>query len=415
MTFMENLMARIAKIQHDFAIPLFILIFIFTIIMFVGATKIEMNSDINEEMPTYLPIFKLNDKVADKFGGQDTLFILFRIDEDQNNKDSPRDIRDPEVMDYLIRLQDSLEDESSFDDIVSLASFMKISSFSTLDDVVSILGSIPGSSNFISDDLKTTFMLIKVDVGSGEKKTIQVTELIEEKLAQNPLPSGVIAMITGSAPIRVTILDILQSDAMYTVALASLIILILLFFMEKSISKGFLVFAPLFFGLIWTIGLMGWAGIKLSIATVGIGAMILGLGVEYGVFMYTRYFEEREKGNDQLDSIQVAVPAVGISILGSGTTTIVGFLALTLSSFPMMAHLGSSLAMGIASCLVAAIFAAPVIFILEERFERWYKCKIYDLVEDDVIKHRSEYKEFITKEKAKGKEISKSLKKTSRK
>jgi len=30
---------------------------------------------------------------------------------------------------------------------------------------------------------------------------------------------------------------------------------------------------------------MGWIGIKLSIATVGIGAMILGLGVEYGAFL----------------------------------------------------------------------------------------------------------------------------------
>jgi predicted RND superfamily exporter protein len=33
-------------------------------------------------------------------------------------------------------------------------------------------------------------------------------------------------------------------------------------------------------------GLLGLLNIKLSVATVGIGAMILGLGIEYGVFIY---------------------------------------------------------------------------------------------------------------------------------
>jgi len=103
---------------------------------------------------------------------------------------------------------------------------------------------------------------------------------------------------------------------------------------------------------------------------VSIGAMILGLGVEYGTFLVTRYKEER-KSKNQLNSLQIAVSGVGSSIIGSGLTTIVGFLALTLSIMPMMRDLGLTLALGIGFCLIIAVFANPSMIILEENFEKW--------------------------------------------
>lgn len=393
MNFIDRFLSLTAKIQFKFAIPIAILVILFTIFMGVGVTKVRMQSDMSKEMPTELPIFQLNDKITDKFGGQDSIFILFTLDT-TNYKEAPDDIRDPAIIDYLVLLENTLVRESAVENVLSVGTYLSAYSYSTTDDVISLLEGIPASSYFISDDYKTTFMIIRVDVGESEKKTIQVTELIQDKLNSLALPSGVKVMVTGTPPLRVTLLSILQSDALYTISLASLIILLLLFIMEKSITKGFLIFIPLFLGLVWTMGIMGWLGIMLSIATVGIGAMILGLGVEYGVFMYTRYKEERDKGKDQLNSLMVAVPAIGASVLGSGTTTIVGFLALTLSSFPMLQHLGSTLALGIAACLVAAVFISPVVFILEERFEKWYKCKLFDIIEKDVAMHRSEYKEI---------------------
>jgi hypothetical protein len=132
-----------------------------------------------------------------------------------------------------------------------------------------------------------------------------------------------------------------------------------------------LVFVPLMLGLIWTIGTMGWVGLKLSIITVGLGAMILGLGVEYGIFMLTRYYEERETGKNQEEALKASVPGVGFAIFGSGVTTIIGFLALTLSVMPMLKHLGLSLAIGITYSLMAALVVAPLIILYEEDYEYW--------------------------------------------
>ncbi|MCX9013507.1 MAG: MMPL family transporter, partial [Candidatus Methanoperedens sp.] len=108
-----------------------------------------------------------------------------------------------------------------------------------------------------------------------------------------------------------------------------------------------------------------------SVATVSLSSMILGLGVEYGVFMVTRYREERAKKENQLESLKITVHGIGSAIIGSGMTTIVGFGALSFATVPMIQRLGQTLALGIAFCLLAALFATPVMLLLEEEYEVW--------------------------------------------
>ena len=126
------------------------------------------------------------------------------------------------------------------------------------------------------------------------------------------------------------------------------------------------VFNPLIFGLIWTLGTMGWFGLPLSMVTAGVGAMILGLGVEYSVFLVSRYEEERENGASQEDSISTALEEVGTPIIGSSTTTIIGFLALTMSAMPMLRDLGLTLAIGIFYSVLASLLVNPAFIVLQE-------------------------------------------------
>lgn len=371
MGFLESALEGIARFQKKFALPIIIFVIVITVFLGIGIKDISLQTDLSKEMPQDLPIFKLNDKISDTFGGQDTVILLFQI-EDSLDKRSITDIRHPYVIQSLIVLEDLLNKESSIDSVTSAASSFRGKYFITTDHVRSILESKPAAQAFFSKDYKATLMYIRADVGSSEAKIKSLAKLVKDNLNTVPGIPGVKITITGNPPMRAVIGTLLSHDAFYTLSLAALIILLLLFVMEKSITKGFLVFAPLLIGLIWTLGTMGWIGIPLSIATAGLGAMVLGLGVEYGVFMLARYKEERDKGNNQEQSLLVAVPSVGGAIFGSGTTTIVGFLALTLSTLPMMQKLGLSLALGITFTLISAIFFAPAIILLEEDFEFWY-------------------------------------------
>lgn len=367
MALIEKLLTYLASFQKKYAVVLLALVLIATIVIGMGLGNVRMQTDFSKELPQGLDIFKLNNKIKDKFGGQDIVMVLLSLDEEQNSKGSYDAIRAPLTMQYLIELENALSTESAVESVVSAATFLKDKPMYTTEQVKFWIKNTPAAQGFFSKDFKHTVMYVTVDVGESEAKTIALSKLMEDKQGSLSYPPGVSVSITGNPPIRVIIFSLLRSDAISTIILASIIILILLFIIQRSFIKGILIFVPLVLGLIWTMGTMGWIDMPLSVATVGIGAMILGLGVEYGVFMLTRYYEERDKGESVEESLKVAVPAIGSAILGSGLTTISGFLALTLSIMPMLQKLGISLALGIFFCLVGAVFILPVVIVVKEQ------------------------------------------------
>ena len=113
---------------------------------------------------------------------------------------------------------------------------------------------------------------------------------------------------------------------------------------------------------------MGLLGIPISLSTVIVGAVIIGLGVEYGIFMVSRYYEERER-RTSAESLKIAITNIGSSTFGSAATTAAAFFALTLSAMPMIQDLGQTLALGIIYCWIAAVIVNPCFIVFEERIE----------------------------------------------
>ncbi len=368
---LEKPLKRLAEIQRKHAKLLAVFIIIFTIVLGIGLKDLTINSDFRKEMPKDLPIFKLNDHISSIFGGEDTVIIAVQIDDSVDLKSAVRDIRDPRVIQSLISLDGELRNEATINSITSPASFFRGKTEVTPEEIMQTLNNNSQSNAFFSRNYKMAVMFISADIGSGEEQIQNFDKLIQDRIDNTQKPPGVKFGITGGPTLRMTIFELLKSDAVFTLIVAATIILLLLFVMQRSYTQGLLVFAPLTLGLIWTMGTLGWLGIPLSIATVGLSSMLLGLGVEYGVFVLSRYNEERDKNISQVESMKTTVHAVGTSILGSGTTTIVGFGVLAFATVPMMQHLGETLALGIAFCLLASLFVNPVFILLEEDYEFW--------------------------------------------
>jgi hydrophobe/amphiphile efflux-3 (HAE3) family protein len=378
MTFFENFLENTAVFQNRHKYFIIIITILITLFFVFGVPKIKMETDFSKMSPSGLEIFKLNDKITDKFGGSDVVVIILKYDTKSNFKFSENDIRNVEVINYLKDLEKQFKEESQVNSVFSPATFLSMFSLNTDDDVKNAINLVPGVNDFFSKDYTTTILYVTSDLSGSQDKTMALIEMINEKIKLVNKPTGINIMVTGSAPVGVTVLDILGKDAIKTLIYAIIVILLLLFITEASFVRGVLVFSPIFLGVIWTMGTMGWLGIKLSVATVGIGAMILGLGVEYGVFMSARYREERKKGLTQEESLKATVPSIGSAILGSGLTTIVGFLALTFSVMPVLKDLGNSLAIGIGFSLFIAVFISPSLIILFEDFNYWFVKKMHD-------------------------------------
>src|SRR3990172_1922807 len=114
---------KLAYIQMEHVKLLAVLAIIFTIVLGIGLKDLSINSDIRKELPQNIPIFQLNDRVSDKFGGNDMAIIVAEIDESVDLKSSVRDIRDPRVIQSFIFLDQELRGEESITSIRSPANF----------------------------------------------------------------------------------------------------------------------------------------------------------------------------------------------------------------------------------------------------------------------------------------------------
>ena len=369
--FLQTYLTGLAQIQKKHTKMLAIAVILITIFLGIGLRDLTINSDFRKEMPKELPIFKLNDRITDKFGGQDSVVIAAELDDTVDSKNTVRDIRDPRVIQAMILLDENLRGETSVTSVSSPASFFRGQKGVSPENITQTLRSNPMTDVFFSKNYEMALMFVAVDIGTGEEQIQDFDNLVQDHIKNTPKPTGVKFGITGAPIIRMTIFDLLKRDAVLTLIVSATIILLLLFVMERSYTHGLLVFTPLSLGLIWTMGTLGWLGIPLSVATVGLSSMILGLGVEYGVFVLSRYNEERAKSINQVDSMKTTVHAIGTAIIGSGTTTIVGFGVLSFATVPMIQHLGQTLALGIAYCLLAALFVNPIFILLEEDFAYW--------------------------------------------
>ncbi len=323
---------------------------IITVFFAFGMTKLSFQGDINKEMPKDLPVFALQDKIESKFGGEEVMIIAVCIDK-------------------------RLKDESSIERVQSIAPFFQQDVPDDIEGVKRTLASAPGAESFLNDDFSIMLIYVSPMVGLNEEKVKEATEIIQNDVDAITKPAGVEYRITGTAPLIVELLRIMKGDMIFTTGFAAIVIFILLALLEKSFSKGFLVFLPLIFALTWTFGSMGLLGIPISIGTVAIGAIILGLGVEYGIFMVSRYYEERER-HAPAEALKIAVSNIGASTFGSAATTTAAFLALTLSVMPLIQHLGQSLALSIIFCWLAAAVVNPCFVVFEERIEA-KRCAIF--------------------------------------
>jgi hydrophobe/amphiphile efflux-3 (HAE3) family protein len=114
-----------------------------------------------------------------------------------------------------------------------------------------------------------------------------------------------------------------------------------------------------------TFGALSLAGGSLTMASIAVLPVLIGLAVDYAIQFHARFDEQRARGGDPRAAAVAAAAAGGPTILTAGVATAVGFLVLLLSPIPMVRGFGALLVVGIGlalACAVGAGFAALVRF-----------------------------------------------------
>ncbi|NQE05467.1 hypothetical protein C5S32_06320 [ANME-1 cluster archaeon GoMg1] len=168
-----------------------------------GVTELLSQSSMRKGIPKDLPAFVLQERVASKFGGEETIFIAVCLDEETTAEDIPRDIRDPKVVESVVELHKRLENETSIERVQSIAPPFKEVVPDDLERVGKVLSGNFTSSQlegFINRDLSIMLLRVSPIAGLSGEEVEKVTEIIQDDIDSITKPAGVKYRITGVDP-----------------------------------------------------------------------------------------------------------------------------------------------------------------------------------------------------------------------
>ena len=146
-------------------------------------------------------------------------------------------------------------------------------------------------------------------------------------------------------------------------AIAVAFVLFVLLLTTDSFAEPFLVLGGLGIAIVINAGSNLLFG-EISFVTNAAGNILqLAVSLDYSVFLLHRFAECRKTTPDVKEAMVQALTASTSSILSSGLTTVIGFLALCLMQFGIGPDLGLALAKGVAISLITVFVFMPALIL----------------------------------------------------
>jgi len=112
--------------------------------------------------------------------------------------------------------------------------------------------------------------------------------------------------------------------------------------------------------------------------TILMTGIIMGAGIDYAVFLFSRYQEIVKAGVPSDDALVEALHSIGEVIAGSAGTVAITFLGMSFTKLAVFATVGPALATTIATAFFAAITLLPALIVIAGR-RGWIKSRKRDI------------------------------------
>jgi hopanoid biosynthesis associated RND transporter like protein HpnN len=136
-----------------------------------------------------------------------------------------------------------------------------------------------------------------------------------------------------------------------------------------GLRHSLMAIAALLMGMIWTLGYTTLVVGHLNILSSAFGAVLTGLGINYGIYFIARYLQLRKSRRSIEESLIGTAQSVGPGITISAMASAIAFLVAGLTEFAGVAELGLIAGGGILLCLLAAMTVLPAtVKLLDEKY-----------------------------------------------
>ncbi|EAT15887.1 MMPL family transporter [Desulfuromonas acetoxidans] len=193
----------------------------------------------------------------------------------------------------------------------------------------------------VTDLPQGTAVVSLLDTGkAGEERALE----LDSRLEQIP---GVV--VVDQSQFRQQLSAQVGHDFITFILRAMAVVVVVLAVWYRRLSRMVLALLPVLGGLVVMFGVMGWLGLAFNLFNVIAAILIIGLGVDYGIFMVNRCQYGSGMHTDK-------------AVLVSALTTLAGFGSLALARHPAMSSMGLTVLFGISAAVLTALLVVPTVY-----------------------------------------------------
>lgn len=174
---------------------------------------------------------------------------------------------------------------------------------------------------------------------------------------------GVNVGLTGELVLELDEMAQAQKDTTWATVFSLLICTIIFFYAYRETGRPLKATACLLVGVVYTLGYTTLAVGHLNILTITFVPILIGLGIDFGVHLISRYEEEVRHGRTELEALELAMVHTGKGIFTGCFTTAGAFWAIALTDFKGIQEMGVICGGGLLICLVPMMTLLPVLLL----------------------------------------------------
>ena len=163
---------------------------------------------------------------------------------------------------------------------------------------------------------------------------------------------------------------LIRRDFIVNVATSMLGVLALFLIAFRRFGPLIYAFLPLSCGLALTYGFAGLTYGKLSAATSGVAALLIGLGIDFVIVSYGRFVEERQMGASLEEGLAKMSGSSGRAVVVGAVTSAATFYAFGVTEFTGLLQMGLLTGTGILFCMAAVLWLLPAMLSWSEDHHR---------------------------------------------
>lgn len=198
------------------------------------------------------------------------------------------------------------------------------------------------------------------DEDSNEAALRKLRSLVAQVQAEVP---GLNVGVTGGPILEIDEMEQSQTDSTLATIISLVLVALIFVYGYHETGRPIKSTLSLLIGLAYTMGFTTWTVGHLNILTITFAPILIGLAIDFGVHLITRYEEELRHGRSPLDSLQKAMVNTGQGIFTGALTTAGAFLAMGATDFKGIQEMGVICGSGLIICLVPMMTFLPVLLL----------------------------------------------------